>query len=111
MVTNLSCVVQAYQPETAFEIFDRAMSSRDVATGKVRTDGPFNSYTSHGPKSSFSIKNKLPPPPKTSCYLYDIPTTCEINQYLALLNGTAEIVDFTIVKPEATGGPLGAFQL
>ena len=84
------------------------MFNKDVATGKLPTSGPFNNYTTQGPSSSLHIKNKLPPVPPPACYLYNVLGSCTLDQYEALVNGTAEIVDFSIVKPAGGGGPLGA---
>lgn len=53
--------VSAYQPETVYRIFERAMFDRDVATGRKSSVG----YQSTGPTSSFDIKNVLPPAPST----------------------------------------------
>jgi len=97
-------VVQANQPETAYQIFNRIMFNKDVATGNLSTS--CSDYTTKGPSSSFQVKNELPPPLETACYLWDVVTTCEVDQYLALMNGSAEIVDFMIVKPRGSGGAL-----
>lgn len=93
----------------------------------MSTKAPFSNYTTHGPSSSFHIKvgchipssqfygrdinihqNKLPPPPDPVCFLYYVEPTCTEDQYAALANGTAEIVDFIVVKPVAGGGALSA---
>jgi len=96
----------AYQPETAWQIFDRVMFNRDVASGLQPTDGSFNNYTTTGPSSSFQIKNVLPPSPPPLCNLYNVVGACTMDQYLALINGTADIVDFTVVKPANGGGAI-----
>ncbi|KAK5130957.1 hypothetical protein LTR08_001513 [Meristemomyces frigidus] len=95
----------AFQPETSFRIFNRAISDKDVATGELPTNGPGN-YSTEGPQSSFHIKNELPEPPPISCYLWYVEQSCSVDQSLALANGTAEIVDFTVVEPAGGGGPL-----
>lgn len=92
-----------YQPDTVYEIFNRAMFGKDVATGKLPTSGRFNNYSSSGPLSSLQIKNELPPPPPVLCYLYDAAGGCNEDQFEALANGTAEMKDFVIVKPVAVG--------
>ncbi|KAK5111187.1 hypothetical protein LTR85_012236 [Meristemomyces frigidus] len=98
-----------FQPETVSRIFNRVMFDKDVATGRLSTKPPFSNYTTHGPSSSFHIKNKLPsPPPAAACYLYYVGPTCTEDQYRALVNGTAEIVDFSIVTPAGGGGPVSS---
>jgi len=127
-LTGCLFAVSVYQPETSFRIFNRVMLNRDVATGKLPTSGLNSNYTSHGPSSSFQIKvssiythvarwpchanilqNKLPRPPlpTVECYLYNVAPSCTEDQYAALLNGTADIVDFTVVKPVGGDGALG----
>ena len=106
--TNQVSLAAAYQPETVFQIFNRAMLNKDVATGKIPTAGSSNDYSTHGPSSSDQIKNNLPPSPPANCYLYDIGNTCTVDQLTAILKGTAEIVDFRVVKPAGGGGPISA---
>lgn len=100
-----------WQPRTVFEIFTRSMLNLDVATGNKSTMGEFNGYSSKGPESSFGIRNELPQSaPIGDCNLYDVASTCTIEQYLALANGTAEIEQgsFRVVKPMGAGGTPGA---
>ena len=55
--------VSSYQPETVYRIFMRTTFDRDVATGNQRISG--QEYSSSGPQSSWSIKEKLPEVPPT----------------------------------------------
>jgi hypothetical protein len=88
--------VGAFQPETVSKIFDRVMFDRDIATGGIDTlDG---SYSSTGPESSFGIKNKLPPSPKSQCYVWDAVNTCTADELKALADGTAIVKDFILVS-------------
>ncbi|KAK5129276.1 hypothetical protein LTR08_003632 [Meristemomyces frigidus] len=103
-VFNAGHDLAAFQPETSFQIFNRVMLNKDVATGEVPTNGRFGDYSTKGPASSFHIKNKLPAALPAACYLYSVASTCTVDQYLALLNGTAEIVDFSVVTPAGGGG-------
>lgn len=80
--------------------------NKDVATGKSSTAGSLNDYSTKGPASSWHIKNKLPPSPPPNCYLYNIGSTCTNDQLAAILDGTAEIVDFRVIKPAGGGGPI-----
>lgn len=108
VVTDMNDLTAAwYQPETTIEIFNRVIFNTDVATGKLPTSGAFNNYSTSGPSSSFSIKNKLPPSPPVDCNLWLVPSTCTMDQLYALGNGTAEIDEGgKILKPVGGGGPI-----
>ncbi|KAB5572313.1 Alpha/Beta hydrolase protein [Coniochaeta sp. 2T2.1] len=94
--------VAAYQPETVFRIFERAIFGRDVATGEVASG---NNYSTSGPLSSFGTKNKLPTREMPSvCYLYELETTCTPDELAALKNGTAVVRDFVVTLPTAGNG-------
>lgn len=88
----------AYQPETVFRIFDRAIFNHDIATGRADTSGNC-SYTTQGPLSAFGWKNTLPPSPPPACYLYSIAPSCTPNQYEALANGSAVVKNGFILSP------------
>lgn len=92
--------VAAYQPETMYRIFQRAISGRDIATGEVAIRKG-DKYSSAGPESSFGIKNDAPPSPPSVCYLYDISNTCRPEELEALRDGTAVVENFVVV---GTGG-------
>lgn len=98
---SLTSTAYAYQPETVFQLFNRFIFSKDVATG---TQTVSSNYSTSGPSSSFGVKDKLPPPPPFNCNLYNVIGSCTIQQYEALQNGTAKVVDFNIVRP-ARGSP------
>lgn len=87
----------SYQPQTAFEIFTRAMLNLDIATGKKTTMGAANRYSSQGPLSSLGWRNKLPIAPPVECNLYDVQGSCTDEQIEALEYGAAEVVDFRVV--------------
>ena len=78
-----------------------------MATGRISTAGPHNDYSTQGPSSSYHFKDKLPPPPGVNCAIEDVSSTCTWDQYYALGNGTAQIVDRNVVKPAGGGGPIG----
>ena len=94
----------AYQPETVYQIFDRVMFNKDVATGKVMTPSPDckdeKDYSTEGPASSASIKNTMPPPSINVCYVMNAKATCRADQSEALMNGTAVVKDFVVVSPK-----------
>ena len=100
----INLIVMAYQPETVYQIFDRVMFNKDVATGKTRTPSPdcknVKEYSTEGPASSASIKNTLPPPSINVCYVMNAKATCRADQTEALMNGTAVVKDFVVVSPK-----------
>ncbi|KAK5171199.1 uncharacterized protein LTR77_004343 [Saxophila tyrrhenica] len=97
--------VSYYQPETALRIFNRAMFSTDIATGKHSTSGPYNICSTIGPSSSWHIKNVLPDIPPVNCNLWAVPTSCTMGQLYALQNGTAVIDEgFRILQPDGSDG-------
>lgn len=98
--------VAAYQPEVVFNIFERAMSGKDIATGKEEED---EDYETEGPVDSFVIKNQVPEKPlvEPACLVYAPASTCTEEQVLALMNGTAKVDDFVVTEPSAGGGDAG----
>ena len=105
--TNARVIVSASQPETTFQIFNRTIHDLDVATGKKYTAGFFGSYTTTGPTDSYAFKSSAPPSLPVECNMYDIVTTCTIDQLEAIMDGKAEVEGIVVVKPEAGGGPFG----
>ena len=93
----------AYQPETVFRIFQRAMFGRDVATGAVAAGG---NYGSVGAASTLDHREKAPDSPLPICFIDAAPNTCAPNQIEALAAGTAVIKNFIVVSPapELPGG-------
>jgi carboxypeptidase C (cathepsin A) len=71
-----------YQPETSFRIFDRAISGRDVPTGRKRLGSGRHAakWATKGPLSAYGWREELPASPPVECELYDIATTCAENQ-------------------------------
>ncbi|KAL6820407.1 Alpha/Beta hydrolase protein [Trichoderma sp. SZMC 28015] len=89
--------VTAYQPETVYQIFQRSMFGKDVATGRNKVN---DKYSTKGPISSWGIKNKIPKhSPENQCYTYLATQTCTPEQLQALEDGTAVIKDFVVLKP------------
>lgn len=95
--------VAAYQPETVFRIFQRAMAGKDVASGAVDVRaraGEGSDYSSHGPASSFDIKTEPPATRRAPvCLVMDASITCAANQLDALRDGSAVTQDFVVVSP------------
>jgi carboxypeptidase C (cathepsin A) len=94
--------VPAYQPETAYEIFRRAMFNLDVASGKIST-AQNGSYGTLGASSTFSIKNKVPASPQPTCYTYALLSTCTNDQLNSVLDGTALIHDYIVIDNYTAG--------
>jgi hypothetical protein len=94
--------VPAYQPETAYEIFRRAMFNLDIASGKIST-AQNGSYGTVGPSSTFSIKNKVPESPQPTCYTYALLSTCTDDQINSVINGTALIHDYILIDNNTAG--------
>jgi carboxypeptidase D len=92
--------VPAYQPETAYNIFHRAIFNRDLATGEVDT-ARNSSYSTQGPKSTWDIKNDVPESPGPLCYILALEATCTEDQIASVANGTAMIKDWIVVDEEA----------
>ncbi|EHK49333.1 hypothetical protein TRIATDRAFT_49779 [Trichoderma atroviride IMI 206040] len=89
--------VAAYQPQTVYEIFERSMFRKDIATGAQDVN---DCFSTKGPLSSWAIKNSVPlDSPENVCYTYVAADTCTDEQLGALANGTAVIVDFVVTTP------------
>lgn len=89
--------VAAYQPETVYQIFQRSMFGKDVATGKVTVD---SDYSSEGPLSSWATKNDVPDVTDANqCYILEPTDTCTDEQLMALADGSAEVKDFVVQSP------------
>ena len=89
--------VPAYQPETAFQIFSRAMNNQDIATGNKSTvTGKNATYSTTGPSDTWSIKNKVPPMTPLQCYVL-APETCSNDQLNDIYYGTAVLKDYIYV--------------
>lgn len=92
--------VPAYQPETAYQIFMRALFNKDIATGTIDTVAN-SSYRTSGPSDTLAIKNKVPDPEVMFCYTRDT-STCSDEQVESLQNGTAVVKDWIIIDANST---------
>ena len=96
--------IPAYQPETALQIFNRAIFGMDIATGNISTSAANGSdYSTSGPESSFGIKNDVPDSPKGICYIFSLYSTCTEDQQAAVLNGSATIKDYILIDNYTVG--------
>ncbi|ETI22246.1 hypothetical protein G647_06319 [Cladophialophora carrionii CBS 160.54] len=95
--------VPAYQPETAYRIFHRALFNRDIATGEVDVarNASYGTPTT-APKDTWAIKNEDPPEPLWVCYTWAVGDTCTDEQQEALSNGTAVVRDWIYMDANST---------
>lgn len=91
----------SYQPETAYQIFNRVMFNQDVATGSVSTAA---SYSSTGPPSVANITNEAGPRPERYCYLWDMLETCMPEEYVIVMSGRAIVKNFILLGYTAENG-------
>ncbi|KAH9893796.1 carboxypeptidase S1-like protein B [Xylariomycetidae sp. FL2044] len=96
--------IPAYQPETAYQMFMRALFNLDIATGTVDTAAPGGEpeYATEGPADTWAIKNEDPPDLLHWCYLLDLGSTCTEEQIESVVNGSAVIVDYIIRDANTT---------
>ncbi|KAJ9243607.1 hypothetical protein DTO207G8_1686 [Paecilomyces variotii] len=94
--------VPAYQPETAHEIFYRALFNLDLATGNVST-AQNESYSTEGPSSTWDIKNDVPDSPQPTCYILAMGSTCTNDQAQSVINGSATVKDYIVVDANSEG--------
>ncbi|KAB5513212.1 carboxypeptidase S1 [Coniochaeta sp. 2T2.1] len=92
--------IPAYQPETAYAIFMRALFNRDIATGEVDTvvNG---SYHTTGPSDTLAFRNEVPEPEIMFCYVRDT-SSCSESQIEALQKGTAVVRDWIVIDANST---------
>jgi hypothetical protein len=92
--------VPAYQPETAVQIFQRAMAGLDIPTGKVQIHGVGGEamFSTQGPSDTFSFKNQVPPSQESFCYVLSTPFTCTPDQIQSLASGQAIVKDFVLLS-------------
>ncbi|ROT36136.1 carboxypeptidase S1 [Sodiomyces alkalinus F11] len=89
--------VPAYQPETAYRIFNRALFDRDIATGRVDTAANPD-YATEGPEDTFHIRSEMPEQYEDYCYILS-PSTYGAAQIAALRDGSAVIKDYVMLEP------------
>lgn len=104
-MTDTLHAVPAYQPETAYRIFQRVTSNKDVATGKLSTGKSYcQVYSTRGPDTVANVTNPLPPQYKPECYLWDVLETCTLTQAEMLRNGTAILKDYIMIGHRLADG-------
>ncbi len=101
-MTKLNSIntVPAYQPEGALDIFNRALSNYDIATGRVPISPD---YSSTGSADTLYQKDPVPPYPEPTCYILSAGNTCTDDQLAAVEKGVAIIKDYIVVGVNETG--------
>jgi hypothetical protein len=96
--------VPAYQPETAFQIFNRAMTGKDIATGNTVIG---SGYATTGPGSTWGIiQEQAPPVPPEECYVL-APQTCDPMTWNSVIDGSAKVYEWIVGNSPAKAGSGG----
>lgn len=91
--------VPGYQPETAYKVFMRALTGRDIATGEIEVDAD---YSTSGPSNTYNITNESPELRSPSfCYTPQL-GSCSDQQVAAVRNGSATICDYIVKDSNST---------
>ena len=88
--------IPAYQPETAYEIFMRAILGKDIATGTLDT-AHNASYSTVGSNTTVQIRNEDLRSPSPQCYVLSLGTTCTEEQQEIVENGTGLIHNYILI--------------
>lgn len=92
--------VPHYQPETAYQIFHRALFNKDISTGTVDTAAN-QTYGTQGPPDTLASRNVPPEQPLQVCYSLDS-ATCTADQYRSIVNGSAILSDWILKDANST---------
>lgn len=103
LVCDAPLAVAAYQRETAYRVFDRALNDLDVATGEVQvSDG----YQTNGSGNIRNMRREVPKPALEYCYTFTtgdgLSESCTNEQIAMLENGSAVVKDFILVDRNST---------
>lgn len=98
---NWCFAVPWYQPETAYQIFNRVMFNKDVASGTVDVS---DDYSSSGAASIADVTNESDPGHERYCYLWDMLETCVEEEYVMVMSGAAIIKDYILLGYTAENG-------
>ena len=88
--------VPAYQPETAYQIFSRAIFGMDIATGTVPTANNSN-YSTNGLRTTFQISNQDLGSPTPQCYVLAMSSTCTSAQMEQIYEGSGLVHDYILI--------------
>lgn len=89
-------MVPSYQPEAAWQIFQRAITHRDIATGAVDLHAAPEYATDGQRPSAWSASDVLPSPPH-ECYVLAAGMRCTEEELSWIRDGTAIIKDYILV--------------
>ncbi|PPJ53893.1 hypothetical protein CBER1_04600 [Cercospora berteroae] len=99
LVYDAGHMIPAYQPETAYQIFLRAIQHRDIATGEERIT---DEYVTTGRQSLRDLRREVPRHEKQVCYTLNAHNTCTKEQLDGLGNGTVVVKDWILVDKNST---------
>lgn len=88
--------VPAYQPETSYQIFQRAIWGLDIATGRLSTTSSDSIYSTYGNLTASRTFQDAPEPPKPTCYTLDL-SSCSDDAFYAIVGGTALIQSYIVM--------------
>jgi carboxypeptidase C (cathepsin A) len=89
-------MVPSYQPEAAYEIFMRAITHRDIATGQVDLRS-VKDYATAGSQDTWWSKSDVLPSPPHECYIPALMDRCSDDEIAMVLNGSALVKDWIFV--------------
>ncbi|TPX11653.1 uncharacterized protein E0L32_007632 [Thyridium curvatum] len=92
--------VPSYQPDTAYEIFMRALFNKDIATGKVDTLANA-SYATVGSVNTLDARDTPPPQYQHFCYSLD-EATCTEEEWKRLAEGKLTVKNWIVVDKNST---------
>ncbi|KXJ87883.1 Alpha/Beta hydrolase protein [Microdochium bolleyi] len=97
-----------YQPDTAYAMFSRVMSGKDVATGRVSTESCSGKlYSTEGPESVFGVHNvEADVEEGGECYFWNMFRTCTKQQIGLAKTGRAVFEDYVMkggIDPASSG--------
>lgn len=96
-------MVPAYQPEAAYEVFMRAMTNRDIATGQINlgkgTEEGRQEYRTEGRKSAWRgvDSDVLDRATEEQCYLLMPDSTCSAETWKGVREGRKAIRNWLVV--------------
>ncbi len=94
-VYQAGSAIEASQPETAFQIFQRAIFGLDIAKGKVNTEKTPN-YSSKGARAASRANQEAPEIPEPFCYSLE-PTTCSDKAWREVYFGTGMLHQYILI--------------
>lgn len=89
--------VASYQPETAFQIFNRVMTGTSVSTGQA-VDA--NTYSTSGPINS-TTTDKLPKMQDTVCFIRAFQDTCDKDAQQLAASGNGVVINGILYSSSA----------